>query len=413
MFVYQSKKSFRRRLCAVLLAVSMAVAGGMLPLPVQAVGWDDLPPSATVYAAEEDMTLPVALTGTSARSALLMEASTGEVIFRQNEGARLPMASTTKVMTALVVLETCELTDTVVIPTGAVGVEGSSIYLTEGEKLTVEDLLYALMLESANDAAVALAIHAAGDVASFAALMNRKAEALGLTDTHFTNPHGLDEDGHYTTALELALIMRAAMENADFRAITAATRRTVPRSEGEGVRLLLNHNKLLRQYDGVIGGKTGFTKVSGRCLVSAAMRDGVTLIAVTLSDPNDWADHAAMLDYGFSLYTSVTLCEPDFYRAPLSVQAGTQPCTVVRNTEGLTLPLRRDHGAVTCTVELPRFVFAPVDNGQVMGRLVFTEHRLDGSAVCLGSVPILADYAVDKATYSLSLRERIKGWFGG
>jgi hypothetical protein len=179
-----------------------------------------------------------------------MEADSGDLIFSQNENARLPMASTTKIMTALVTLERASLDERITIPAAAVGIEGSSIYLVENEILTVEELLYALMLQSANDAAVALALAVAGSVDAFALLMNEKASELGLTDSHFVNPHGLDADEHYTTARELALITRAAMENPTFRRICGTERRSIPMQGVEGKRLLLNHNKMLRTYDG-------------------------------------------------------------------------------------------------------------------------------------------------------------------
>ena len=357
-------------------------------------------------------TLPPALTGTSALSAILIEASTGDAVFAQNAEARLPMASTTKIMTALVALESCPLDDTVTVPPEAVGVEGSSIYLTEGERLSFEDLLYALLLESANDAAVAIAVHAAGSVEDFVARMNEKALALGLEDTHFANPHGLDDDAHYTTARELSLIARAAMENPDFRTITATTKRVIPLQGDAGARLLINHNKMLWQYDGAIGGKTGFTKTSGRCLLSVAERGGVTLIAVTLKAPDDWRDHTAMLDYGFSVYESATLCEAEAYNAPLSLQSGTQTYVTVTNKAAVTLPLRRDHGDIVCTVELPHLAFAPVTAGQTVGRLVFTEISPDGGRRVLAETPLTARYDVEATPRRRSLWTWLRELFG-
>ncbi len=355
--------------------------------------------------------LPVSLGGVSARSAVLIEAESGDVIFGQNEQARLPMASTTKIMTALVALESLPLETIVTITADAVGVEGSSIYLVEGEKLTLEELLYALLLESANDAAAAIAIAVAGSVAEFAELMNRKAAELGLTDTHFVNPHGLDHEEHYTTAYELAMITREALENPVFREICSTRRKTIPLHGSEGVRLLLNHNKLLDSYEGCIGVKTGFTKKTGRCLVSAAERDGVTLIAVTLNAPDDWRDHTAMLDYGFGLYESVPLCGEGFFSAPLWTVSGTQEYVMVENSEVLSVVLRRDHGEIICIIELPRFDFAPIERQQPMGRLVFFEKLPDGERRELGTVPLCAAYRVEEVTYPPTLWERITGLF--
>lgn len=355
--------------------------------------------------------LPVSLGGVSARSAVLIEAQSGDVIFGQNEQDRLPMASTTKIMTALVALESLPLETVVTITADAVGVEGSSIYLVEGEKLTLEDLLYALLLESANDAATAIAVAVAGSVAEFAELMNRKAAELDLKHSHFVNPHGLDHSNHYTTAYELAMITREALENPVFRRICSTERKTIPLHGSEGVRLLLNHNKLLDSYEGCIGVKTGFTKKTGRCLVSAAEREGVTLIAVTLNAPDDWRDHTAMLDYGFGLYESVPLCGKGFFSAPLWIISGTHEYVMAENSEVLSVVLRRDHGEIICIIELPRFEFAPIANQQQVGRLVFWEKLTDGRRRELGSVPLCAAYCIEEVTYPPTLWERITGIF--
>jgi D-alanyl-D-alanine carboxypeptidase len=223
----------------------------------------------------------------SARSAIVVEAETGRVIWAKNAHVSLPMASTTKIMTALVALENADPEKTVSIPPDAVGVEGSSVYLYEDERLRLEDLLYAMLLESANDAAAAIAIEVGGSIEGFSEMMNAKAEELGLERTSFANPHGLDDPEHYTTAAELARIAVAAMKNESFCNIVSTYKKTIPLNETEGVRLLINHNKMLSRYDGAVGIKTGYTKKSGRCLVSAAERDHVKLICVTLNAPDD------------------------------------------------------------------------------------------------------------------------------
>ena len=367
--------------------------------------------SGSVLIQSGEASLPVALTGVNARGAVLLEAETGEVIFGQNQHARLPMASTTKIMTALVALESLPVDTEIRITAPSVGVEGSSIYLTEGETLTLEQLLYALLLESANDAATAIAMAVSGSVESFAEKMNRRAADLGLTDTNFVNPHGLDAEGHYTTAYELALITREALRNPVFREICSTRRKTIPLRGEEGVRLLLNHNRLLSTYEGCIGGKTGYTKKTGRCLVSAAERDGVTLIAVTLSAPDDWRDHASMLDYGFALYESIPLCEEGFFSAPLWLVSGAQEYVIAENTAALSVTLRRDHGDVTCIVELPRFDFAPIGQGEVLGYLRFFEKRRDGTQRELGRVPLTAAYGVEEVTYPQGIWEWIRRAF--
>lgn len=342
----------------------------------------------------------------SAESAILIDADSGNIIYEYNAEARLPMASTTKIMTALVAIENRPIEKTVTVTKQAVGIEGSSIYLYEGEKLCMEDLLYALLLESANDAATAIAIEVGGSVESFADMMNEKAKSLGLCNTSFQNPHGLDSEEHYTTAHDLAIIARAALANPTLEKIFSTEKKTIPLNSEEGVRLLINHNKLLRMYDGTIGVKTGYTKRSGRCLVSAAERDGVRLIAVTLNAPNDWQDHTDMLDYGFETYEYVTLCKKGEFSEPLYLVGGTEQYVTVTNPNeaGVTLP--RSHGEITCKVELPTQGYAPVESGERLGRLVF---YCDGRAVA--DTEIIALYGVKEVEYSSNFFERIKNIF--
>ena len=307
----------------------------------------------------------------SARAAVLMEASTGQVLMESAAHERLPMASTTKIMTALVALEHADLSQPVLISEKAVGVEGSSVYLKAGESLTMEQLLCALMLESANDAAAAIAIEIAGDIESFADLMNETAQRIGLTDTHFTNPHGLDNAEHYSSAYDLAMLARYALQNPDFARIVSTYKTNIPLGGDEGIRVLINHNKMLKYYDGAIGVKTGYTKRCGRCLVSAATRDGVTMIAVTLSAPDDWRDHTAMLDYGFSLYECAELAQPGQIRCALSCLGSTTEYVSASNRDGVSLILPREHGEITHVIEANRYLCAPVKSGDTVGEIVF------------------------------------------
>ena len=193
----------------------------------------------------------------------------------------------------LLFCERCNVLDQMVIPKQAVGIEGSSMYLKEGERLTLQELLYGLMLSSGNDAAVALALYCCGSIQEFANLMNDKARSLGMTGSHFENPNGLDSPNHYSTARDLAILASYAMENPIFQKTVSTKTVTV------GNRVLRNHNKLLWLYPEADGVKTGYTKAAGRILVSSAVRDSRRLVAVTIHDPNDWADHAAMLNRGF------------------------------------------------------------------------------------------------------------------
>ena len=364
---------------ALLLCLLLSCLLFSLPIPVQALTASDSVPSV------------------SAQSAILIEADSGRVLFAKNADARLPMASTTKIMTALVALELAPPDRVIQAPAGAVGVEGSSIYLVEGEALTLEQLLYALLLESANDAAAAIAIGLCGSVEAFAEEMNRKATELGLSDTHFTNPHGLDDDAHYTTARELAAIARAALEQELIRTIVSTQKATIPHANVENARLLVNHNKLLRTYDGCIGMKTGYTKRSGRSLVSAAERDGVTLIAVTINAPNDWKDHTAMLDYGFSQCQSVELCQAEDVLYPMQVVGGSDGYVMVGNTQALRVTLPANAGEITQSIECRRFEYAPIAVGDPCGKAVFRcDTDGDGQTEVIGEVALYALYAVEQ-----------------
>lgn len=236
----------------------------------------------------------------SGRSAYaVIRTDTLEVLLSDNADARLPMASTTKIMSALIALENCKTDETVVIDKRSVGIEGSSVYLREGEKLTVEDMLYCLMLRSGNDAATALALHVAGSVEDFAEMMNIRAESMGLVNTHFVNPHGLHDDNHFTSARDLAVISATAMNNHLFANIVKTKVKTV--GEGESKRTLANKNKMLSLYDNANGVKTGYTKKSGRCLVSSATKNGVTLVCVVLNVGDTYGLSGALLDKGFNM----------------------------------------------------------------------------------------------------------------
>ena len=229
----------------------------------------------------------------SAEKAIVLDAATGRVLYEKNADQRSLVASTTKIMTALIICQRCNVLDRVKIPAEAVGVEGSSMYLQEGEVLTVQELLYGLMLRSGNDAAAALAIWCGGTIEGFAELMNDKARELGMENTHFVNPHGLDAPDHYSTARDLAVLMAYAMEDPIFARTAGARTVTV------GERVMTNHNKLLWQLPGCDGGKTGYTRAAGRILVSSAAREGRRLICVTINAPDDWQDHKTLMEQGF------------------------------------------------------------------------------------------------------------------
>ncbi len=315
---------------------------------------------------------PAGAVSTSAQSAILMEAGSGRVLYAQGELDQRSIASTTKLMTALVAVEQCpDLSVIVTVDPAAVGVEGSSLYLQAGEQLPLEHLLYGLLLHSGNDAAVAIAIHCAGSVEDFVALMNEKAQALGMERSHFENPNGLEAEGHYSCAYDLALLGRAALEN-DRLAPIAATR-----SITLGTRTFTNHNKLLWRYEGCVGLKTGFTKKAGRTLVSAATRGATTLIAVTLNDGADWADHAALFDYGFGLCHSHLLARQGKSAGLVEVTGSLVPAVTVAVDSDVRYP-RKENEQVTARWDLPRKIAAPVAAGQPVGTLTF---YLDGREI--------------------------------
>ena len=302
----------------------------------------------------------------SAQSAVLYQPDTGLFPIEKAADTPLPMASTTKIMTALTVLRLLSPNDTVSVAKEAVGIEGSSAYLHEGERLSVKDLLYALLLQSANDAAVALAIHACGTVEAFVAEMNALAADLGLKNTCFQNPHGLPDDGHFTTARELALITEAAMQEPLFKGIVSTKVYRVTTSERELV--FANHNKLLRFSEDAIGVKTGFTKDSGRCLVGAAERDGVCFISVTLNAPSDWRDHQEMWEYGFSRFEKREILSAEEYTKNILVFGAIKPYVTVTNREAFSavLPKGASLRLIPEVLPLPAL---PIVEGQVLGKL--------------------------------------------
>lgn len=243
--------------------------------------------------------------GTSAASAVLIEQESGRVLYEQNPDEERLIASITKIMTAVVALERGEPQMEYTV-TAADMAEGSSMYLRPGDVLRLEELLYGLMLVSGNDAALAVAHCVCGGLEDFVALMNETAARLGMTHSHFANPNGLDAEGHYSSARDMALLAAYALENQDFRRIVSTASITI------GERYLANHNKLLRLCEGCVGVKTGFTKAAGRTLVSAASREGMTLVCVTLNDGDDWNDHMNLIDYGFANYRLETECAERF-----------------------------------------------------------------------------------------------------
>lgn len=327
----------------------------------------------TIYAFGHEMSTVISL---SAHSAVLYQPENDIFLYSKSADTKMPMASTTKIMTALVALDGTSLQDTVIIDERAVGVEGSSAYLKAGEVLTIEELLYALLLQSANDAAVAIACHVAGDVDAFALLMNDKAKDLGLFCTNFTNPHGLDDKEHYTTARELAIITAEAMKNESFRKITSTYKKTF--STEDRTRTYVNHNKMLLNYEGCIGVKTGYTQRSGRCLVVAAERNGLEFISVTLDAPNDWSDHTKLLNYGYSTLDRIDLAKVDEYCYNVPIINGDKESILVTNDKDISIIVEKGDHSLNKHIKLIRYAVAPISEGDVLGEIIFT---VDGKEV--------------------------------
>ena len=323
--------------------------------------------------------------GGYARSAVVIDAATGKVLYEQNAYERLDMASTTKIMTGICGIEYGDLDSEITISNHAAGVEGSSMYLEAGEKISLYDVICGLMLVSGNDAATAVAEAVSGSEGGFVLLMNQKAHEIGAFNTCFQNPHGLSEEGHYTTAYDLAKITAYALKNPVFAEIVSQKSMTAESISGKR-RQLVNHNKLLKLYDGCIGVKTGFTKAAGRCLVSAAQRDGLKLICVTLNDGNDWNDHIAMFDKGFLSYTARPLTEKGKTLAKAKVLGGTEKkvSLIAENNETIAVK-NGENPKISISVDENIELEAPIKKGEVCAKADVLE---DGEKV--GEINLVA-----------------------
>ena len=343
--------------------------------------------------------LPGRVQALSAQKAILMDAQTGRILYEKDSNQRSLIASTTKIMTALIICEQCNVLDRMRIPKEAVGIEGSSMYLQEGEVLTLQELLYGLMLHSGNDAAVALAIYCGGTVEGFAELMNDKARQLGMTGTHFENPNGLDSPGHYSTARDLAVLAAYAMKNPIFAKTVSTKTVTV------GQRYLRNHNKLLWQVEGAEGVKTGYTRAAGRILVSSAVRSGRRLVAVTIDAPDDWRDHAALLEEGFSRYTVQKLVSAGGLIETMEIEGGQEGYVHILAAEDFSYAVAGDE-QVTVELHGPGFVYAPVVEGA----------EAEAAYICLNGIPVGKISTVYGETIEQSQPPRKhfwENWFGG
>lgn len=328
----------------------------------------------------------------SAKSAVLIEAESGRVVFEKNAYARRPMASTTKIMSALLSIESGGLDDCFTVDSEAIKVEGSSMGLVEGDIVTKRVLCYGMLLPSGNDAANATAVAVAGSVENFVAMMNRRADEMGLEDTHFVTPSGLDDntDEHYSTAYDMAMLARECMKNDTFAEICGTQTVCLEYGNPPYRRWLSNTNKLLGTCEGACGIKTGFTDKAGRCLVSCCERDGVKLICVTLNAPNDWQDHNRMYNYGFGRLVNCEL-ECDYYAFNLDVVGGESPNLICSVESKPRATLYTDEcDSIKSKVLLPQFIYAPVVLGEKVGEILFYAGDRQ-----VGSVDIVASEYID------------------
>ena len=338
----------------------------------------------------------------AAAGAVLIDGSSGRVLFAQNADEKLPEASCTKIMTALLALENSSLSDEVTAGKNAHGVEGTSIYLSEGETLSMEQMLYGLMLRSGNDAAVAIAEHVGGSVSGFADMMNARAKELNA-DATFKNPHGLHAEGHAASALGLARIMREAMKNPDFRTITATQKKIIPWVGNEYSRVLENKIRLLRTYEGATGGKTGYTSKAGRCLVFSARRDGMELIGVVLRCPT-WFDTAAvMLDYGFENFRMERALERGSTAAVVNVKNGelaTVDAVAAKSLAGAVEIGSKPEVKVSTDA-----LSAPVRKGDTVGMA-----QLLANGQVIDSCRLVAAHDVKVWNFSAAIKTLLRNW---
>lgn len=341
---------------------------------------------------------------TNAKAACVLDEETGRVLFESNMHARLPMASTTKVMTALLAIERGELDDRVTCSENAFGVSGTSIYLQQGETLTLEEMLLGLMLSSGNDAAVAIAEHIGGSVSGFISMMNERAVEIGAVNTHFSNPHGLPDDTHYTTAYDLALIAREAMKNSVFRRLVSTQQASIPWEGRTYDRQLKNKNRLLSDYPGATGVKTGFTSRAGRCLVFGARRDGLEVIGVVLGC-SDWFDEAErLMDGCYATYTRTHVLGPMESAGRIAVTGGKAESTGMCLMEELSVPLAEGEAA-QIVLDVPEGVTAPVYPGMHLG----TARLVVGGNV-YGECEVVASERVDSQKIVLDVRRVLAQW---
>lgn len=349
----------------------------------------------------------VSAAGVSAKAAVLIEAQTGKIISGKNENIRLPMASTTKIMSTLLLIESGDLDSSFKVDNGAIMVEGSSMGLRADDIVTKRALCCGMLLPSGNDAANETAFLLAGGAEEFAEMMNKRAQQIGMKNTNFVTPSGLHDDNHYSSAYDMALLAREAMKNETFREICGCKKVKLEFGNPPYERWLVNTNKLLSLYDGCIGIKTGFTDEAGRCLVSAAERNGVTLICVTLNAPDDWNDHIRLLDHGFSV-TESRSSDFDFSDLYADVAGGDRervrlvPSDIPRYTA-----VNGEMPEASYKISVEKFLYAPVAEGKKAGTIRF---YADGELICTADLAAAESSGAVIKERKPSLYERIIDW---
>lgn len=325
--------------------------------------------SFSVCARAEDSAVPKI----SAEAYVLYCVDNGQIINSKNENKKMKPASTTKLMTSLLTLEEASSANKEVKFTDKMSAEGSSMYLKVGEIVTLRDLASGMMMASGNDAANAAALSISGSIEKFAKKMNERASQIGMKNTHFVTPSGLDDDNHYSTAYDLALLMSYALENDDFAKLTSQKQTAVEFVEPESKKITYtNHNRLLSLYEYCIGGKTGFTKAAGRCLVSAAKKDGLTLVCVTLNDGNDWNDHISLYDYGFKSLSCYKSDDTAFF-ADIPCVGGVSDSVTVTGEKAASIVVPADEAdKIERKIYIDSFLYAPIKQSDVVGRIEYT-----------------------------------------
>ncbi|SJZ33863.1 D-alanyl-D-alanine carboxypeptidase (penicillin-binding protein 5/6) [Garciella nitratireducens DSM 15102] len=345
----------------------------------------------------------------SCESAIVIEQNTGRILYSKNIDRKRAMASTTKIMTAIVAIENGHLDDIITISQNAAEIEGSSIYLEANEHLTLEELLYGLMLRSGNDAAYAIAEYiGGGNVEKFINMMNRKAEEIGANNTHFMNPHGLHDKQHYTTAHDLAKITAYAMKNETFKKIISTKNKTISWENHEWNRSLTNKNKMLWNYQGGNGVKTGYTTDAGKCFVSSAFRNNIQLIAVVLKSNDIWKDATALLDYGFDHYKPYKVISKEDYLKSISVIEGTKDRIRTYSKKDVIIPIRKEEkDKIQVKIVLPEEIQAPVMREQIVGKLeVYVNNEK------IDSTDIYVKDSIQKKSVQNMFEKFINHWVG-